>query len=211
VRPLWLLAAAAGFGLIFAATELVHRRGVPAESTRRGAHMAGAGGAALVQLLLTWPEMVAVAAGFTALLAGTRVLGRLRSIHAVTRPSLGAQLLPVGLLLAIGAGWQHPAATAFGMLVLAFADPLAAFAGSVRGPTWRVPGGRKSLWGSLAFLATALGLGAVFGVAGGGLRPLGAATTAAALTLVEAGAGFGLDNLLLPALGTLAGRAWLAL
>jgi dolichol kinase len=205
------MAAAAGFGLIFAATELIHGRGVPAESTRRGAHAAGAGGAALVQLLLTLPEMVVLAVGFTVFLAGTRALGRLRSIHAVTRPTLGAQLLPVGLLLAVGAGWQHPAATAFGMLVLAFADPLAALAGSVRGPAWIVPGGRKSLWGSLAFLATALGLGAVFGIAGGGVRPLGAAGAAAALTVVEAGSGFGLDNLLLPILGTLAGRAWLAL
>ena len=211
MRPLWLVATAAGFGLIFAATEVLHRRGVPAESTRRGAHTAGAGGAALIQVLLTWPEMVALAVAFSAFLAGTRALGRLRSIHGVPRPTLGAQLLPVGLLLAVGAGWQHPAATAFGMLVLAVADPLAALAGSLGGLAWRVPGGRKSLWGSLAFLATALGLGAVFGVAGGGFRPLGATAAAAALTLVEAGAGFGLDNLLLPMLGTLAGRAWLAL
>ena len=83
------------------------------------------------------------------------------------------------------------------MLVLALADPLAALAGSVRGPRWRVPGGRKSLWGSVAFLATALGLGALFEAAGGGLRPLGVTVAAVALTLVEAGAGFGLDNLLL--------------
>src|SRR5207248_7195384 len=110
IRPLELLAAAFGFGLIFAGTELCHRRGVAAESTRRAAHAAGAGGAALAQLLLTLPEMVVLAAGFTAFLVGTRALGRLRSIHGVTRRTLGAQLLPVGLLLAVGAGWQHPAA-----------------------------------------------------------------------------------------------------
>ena len=88
---------------------------------------------------------------------------------------------------------------------------LPALAGSARGPGWRVPGGRKSLWGSVAFLATAFGLGALFGAAGGGVRPLSVTVAAAALTLVEAGAGFGLDNLLLPVLGTLAGRAWLEL
>jgi len=98
------VATAAGFGLIFAATEVLHRRGVPAESTRRGAHTAGAGGAALIQVLLTWPEMVALAVAFSAFLAGTRALGRLRSIHGVPRPTLGAQLLPVGLLLAAGDG-----------------------------------------------------------------------------------------------------------
>jgi dolichol kinase len=205
------MAAAAGFGLIFAATELLHHRGVRAESTRRAAHAAGAAGAAVVQLLLTLPEMVVLAVGFSAFLAATRLRGWLPSIHAVDRPTAGAQLLPAGLLLAAAAGWQHPAASAFGMLVLAFADPLAAVAGSVRGPAWQVPGGHKSLWGSLSFLAIALGLGGVFTIASGEPRPLAAAGAAALLTVVEAGTGFGLDNLLVPVLGTLAGRAWLAL
>jgi len=105
---------------------------MPAETTRRLAHVSGAAAAAAIQLLLTLPELVLLAAGFSLFLAVTAVSGRLRSIHGVGRRTLGAPLLPAGLLLA-------------------------------------------------------------------------------ALTVVEACAGFGLDNLLVPVAGTLAGRAWLDL
>jgi dolichol kinase len=206
-----VVVAASGFGFLFVITEFLHRRGVSAESTRSAAHAAGAAGAALVQAVLTLPELVVLAAAFTAFLIGTRVTGSLPSVHDVGRRTMGAQLLPAGLLLAVVAGWQHPAASAFGILVLAFADPLAAVVGKRRGPVWRVPGGYKSLPGSAAFSITTLILGATFTIVDGGTRPLAVLGTAVALAFVEAIAGFGLDNLLVPVVGTLAARAWLAL
>ena len=211
IRPLWTVGAIAGFGLVFGAAELLLRRGMRPESTRRAAHAAGAAGAAAAQLLLTFPELAVLAVVFTAFLISTRSAGWLRSIHGVSRRTVGAQLLPAGLLLAAIVGWEHHAATAFGMLVLAFADPLAALAGRAGGPTWQVPGGRKNLWGSGAFMAMAFGLGLLFTITREASRAAVAAGVAAALTLVEAVAGFGLDNLLVPALGALAGRAWLGL
>ncbi len=210
-HPLSVVVAAAGFGLLFVITEFLHRRGISAESTRRAAHTVGAAGAAIVQALLTLPELVVLAVAFSALLVGTRAAGLLASIHGVDRRTAGAQLLPAGLLLAVVAGWQHPAASAFGILVLAFADPLAAMIGKSRGPVWQVPGGNKSLPGSAAFFVATLILGATFTIFDGRLRTLAVLGTAVALTLGEAIAGFGLDNVLVPVLGTLAGRAWLAL
>ena len=168
----------------------------------------------MVQLLLTLPDLIALAAGFSVFLTATAAAGRLRSIHGVSRPTWGAQLLPAGLLAAalLGRGWGHPAASAFGMLVLAIADPLAALVGSrIHSLSWRVPGARKSLAGSAAFLLAASDQGFLLTLAAGSLRGPGVAAAAVALTAVEACTGFGLENLLLPVAGTLAGRAWLDL
>ena len=211
IRPLWVLGAVAAFGAVFGTSELLLRAGLRPESTRRVAHAAGAAGAAGVQLALTLSELAVLAVVFTAFLIGTRASGGLRSIHGVSRRTAGAQLLPVGLLLAAVVVWRHPAATAFGMLILAFADPAAAITGRLGGPAWRVPGSRKSLGGSAAFMAVATGLGLLFTIVEGHPRPATAVAIAAGITLAEATAGFGLDNVLVPALGALAGRAWLGL
>lgn len=211
IRPLWVLGAMAAFGAVFGLSELLLRGGLRPESTRRVAHATGAAGAAAVQLVLTLSELAVLAVVFTAFLIGTRALGWLRSIHGVSRRTAGAQLLPLGLLLAALVVWRHPAATAYGMLILAFADPIAAIAGRLPGPAWRVPGGRKSLWGSGAFLAMTAVLGLLFTIVEGHSRPVAAVAIAVALTAVEAAAGLGLDNIFVPALGALAGRVWLGL
>lgn len=210
-HALLLIAATVAFALVFVAAELLHLRGITADTTRRAAHVTGSAAAAVVQAILSLPDLIMLAFGFGAFLLGTRVLGRLPSIHAVSRPTAGAPLLPLGLLAAAFAGGEHHAATAFGMLALGLADPLAAVAGKTESPSWQIPGGRKSVSGSAGFFATALCLAAIFTVASGHVQPFAVAGVAIVLTAVEAGSGFGLDNLLVPAIGTVTARFWLGL
>src|SRR5215472_5488460 len=181
------------------------------ESTRRVAHAAGSTIAAVVQWFLSFPELTVLAVMFVAVLGATRLTGHLQSVHGVSRTTAGAQLLPIGLLLAVAASWGHRPAAAFGILVLGFGDPLAAVFGRRGGLSWRVPGGHKTLIGSAAFFTTALLLGGIFAAADGTLALLACIGAAAVLTAIEGASGFGLDNVLVPVAGAFAGRAWLGL
>jgi dolichol kinase len=212
VRILPLVATALGLLGLFALSEIGSRRGLPAETTRRFVHVAGAGATALFPLYLNLGEVVGLAVIFTAFLGWTYVRGSLRSVHAVTRPTLGAVVFPIGLGLVAIAVWSHPAAFSYAALVLALADPAASVVGRrMTGPSWTVPGGRKSVPGSVGFLIVAFALGTTFVAVEGSGMVLAAAGAAVALTAVEAGLGFGLDNLLVPPIAGLLGEYWLRL
>ena len=203
--------AVALFGL-FALSELARQRGLKAETTRRFVHVVGAGTTALFPFYLHLSEVVVLAVAFTLFLGWTRVRGSLKSVHAVDRPTLGAIVFPIGLLLAAIAVWSHPAAFSFAALVLAFADPAASLVGKrLNRLSWPVPGGRKSVFGSLAFFATAFVIGTAFASAAGIGAVPAAVAVAAVLTVVEATLGFGLDNLVIPLVAGLLGEQWLSL
>ena len=197
---------------LFAVSEFAGRRGQPAETTRRVVHVAGAGTTALFPLYLRLSEVVALAIVFSAFLIGTRVRGSLASVHAVARPTAGALIFPAGLVLAAVAVWSHPAAFSYAALMLALPDPAAAIVGRRFGsPRWRIPGGEKSLLGSLTFFAVAFAIGTGFALALGNGSILAAAAVAAVLTGIEAALGYGLDNLPIPVVAGLLGEYWLSL
>src|SRR6202171_1026040 len=100
MRFLPLLVTALALLALFAVSEVAGRRGQPPETTRRVVHVAGAGTTALFPLYLHRNEVVSLGIVFTLFLTWTRVRGSLRSVHAVARPTLGAILFPVGLVLA---------------------------------------------------------------------------------------------------------------
>ncbi|HEV2013322.1 MAG TPA: hypothetical protein VGR77_05510 [Candidatus Dormibacteraeota bacterium] len=197
---------------LFAVSEFAGRHGLPAETTRRLVHITGAGTTALFPFYLRLPEVVVLAVVFTLFLGWTRVRGSLASVHAVARPTLGAVVFPIGLLLAAVAVWPHPLAFSYAALMLAFADPAASVLGQrFASPGWPVAGGRKSVLGSVTFFAVAFALGAAFALAAGNGAILAVAGTAAVLTGIEATLGYGLDNLFIPVLAGLLGEQWLRL
>lgn len=207
MRLLPVLATATALFALFAAAEFARHRGLPAAATRRLTHTVGAGTAALFPLYLTLAEVVLLAAAFTVFLTFTWMRHLLRSIHDIDRPTVGALIFPAGLLLTALVAWQRPAAFAYAALVLALADTAAATIGErLPSPTWKVAGGRKSLIGSLAFLAVALALGLAFTAASGQVSVLAALAAAVLLALVEASLGYGLDNLPVPILGGVLGE-----
>jgi phytol kinase len=117
--------------------------------------------------------------------------------------SRGEFWLGCGLCLVYLCGAAEPVAYCIAILVLAFADPAAAYVGQRYGRAQRMlSGARKSAAGSLAFFVTALVVVATGLAAGAGLQ-IGASLGAAALvatvcTAIEAALGDGLDNLFVP-------------
>jgi phytol kinase len=212
MRLLPLLGTAFALLGLFAVSEFARRRGLPTETTRRLVHIAGAGTTALFPFYLRLSEVVALAVVFTLFLTWTRFRGSLKSVHAVARPTVGAILFPVGLVLAAVTVWSHPAAFSYAALMLALPDPAAAVFGQRFGRLrWRIPGGEKSLYGSATFLALAFAIGMGFALAAGNGSILAVAAAAAVVTAVEAALGYGLDNLFIPVLAGLLGEYWLRL
>jgi hypothetical protein len=185
---------------LFESAELLRRRGVRADATRRYTHAAGASVAALLPAFLTINEAVGLGVLVAGVLAWTRRRGLLDSVHGVKRPTIGAALFPLGLALAAIIGWPFPASYVLGALTFALADPAAAIVGTrVDSPRWPVWKGTKSLSGSLAFAATVLVIGLVATI--WAPLPISAIVIAAIfLTAVEGSLGYGLDNLVLPPL-----------
>lgn len=194
-------------GALFGSAELLRRRGVGADATRRYTHAVGASAAALLPALLSLAETVTLAVAIAAILALTHRLGLLRSVHDVKRPTLGAAFFPLGLALAALVGWAQPASYVLGTLTFALADPAAGLVGTrFASPRWRVWKGTKSVGGSFAFAGVVLAIGLV-ATAWAPLSLVAIAGVAIALTLVEGSLGFGLDNLVLPPLAVLGWRA----
>jgi phytol kinase len=194
-------------GALFASAEALRRRGVAADATRRYTHAAGASVAALLPAFVSLVECVGLGGLIAATLAWTHRNGLLRSVHGVERPTLGAALFPLGLVLAAIVGWAQPASYVLGVLTFALADPAAALVGArLKTPRWSVWRGTKSSGGSLAFAAVVVAIGLV--ASAWAPLSLGAILVAAlVLTLVEGSLGFGLDNVALPPLAVLSWRA----
>src|SRR6267378_142845 len=212
MRFLPLLVTALAILGLFAVSEFAGRHGQPAETTRRLVHIAGAGTTALFPLYLHLNEVVALGVVFTVFLTWTRVRGSLKSVHAVARPTIGAILFPVGLTLAALTVWSHPPAFSYAALMLALPDPAAAIVGRRFGSLrWRIPGGEKSLFGSLTFFLVAVVIGLGFALAAGDGSILAVAAAAIVITGVEAVLGYGLDNLFIPVLAGVLGDYWLSL
>lgn len=164
-----------------------------------------------------WPVLVLTSV-FVLLLLGLRVLPTLRIhlgslIHGVDRKSLGDIYfaLGVGGLFLLSSG--DPVLFCIPMLILTFADAAAGVIGLYYGRLrYIVVSGEKSIEGSLAFFLTAflsaLAALLLFTEIGRAETLLIASALGVFLTLVEAVADNGLDNLLIPLAATLLLRAY---
>jgi phytol kinase len=113
--------------------------------------------AAFPWLFASAGSVLVLTASFAVLLAATRRLGLLDSVHGVTRRTEGGLYYPAGVLLLFLLAAHRPEAYVPAMLVLAFADPAAALVGGPHGRNrYRFFGGQGSVEGSLAFAACAL-------------------------------------------------------
>src|SRR5438046_4261610 len=212
VRPIALVITAAAQTCLLVAVEIGFRRGLGPETTRQIAHVIGAASVAVLPLFLRLSELIVLAAFFTAILAGTRARHLLSSVHGIQRVTVGALIFPAGLLLAVVVGWNHPGAIAYAALVLGVADPAAALVGKRgQGVSWPVIGGHKTLAGSLTFAAVTVGIGLAMSLAAGDLPILSVLGPAAVLALVDGSLGYGLDNIPVPAVGSLLGISILGL
>jgi phytol kinase len=207
MHPVELGAVVLAIGSLFVSAEVLRRRGVSSDATRRYTHATGATIASVLPAFLSLAEYFGLALAVAGVLAWTRAHGMLGSVHGVERPTLGATVFPLGLGLAALVGWAEPAWYGLGALTFALADPAAATVGDrIGSPRWAVWRGTKSLSGSLTFVGVTLIIGVVAAV--WAPLSLGAILAAAIfLAVVEGSFGFGLDNLALPPLAVLTWRA----
>ncbi|MGH7302651.1 MAG: diacylglycerol/polyprenol kinase family protein [Candidatus Rokuibacteriota bacterium] len=203
-------------GLIGVTLALLHlyqqRCEPPAERVRKLFHMIGAAlGVGLPWLFdRVWPVAFLGSAVLLGLMA-VRCSRRLRAgvgrvIHDVGRRSVGDLCFPLAVCLVFVVTGGDRLRVAIGLLPLMLADPAAALVGRRWGRhRYRIPGGVKSLEGSVAFFAIAF-LCVAGALVGAGELPSLATVAAFALflTVVEALAARGLDNLLVPLSAVLA-------
>ncbi|MEM9996796.1 MAG: hypothetical protein AAF809_03760 [Bacteroidota bacterium] len=217
-----------GFGCVASALVLVlgglrwgqQHANVSPEAARKGAHVTMGAVALLLPVLFdaVWPVVVLAVVSVGAM-AALRWVGPLRRLaggvlHDVDRQGYGELCFPVAvLLLYIGSGGGGPSYV-IPLLLLAVADATAALVGLRFGRArFAIPGGTKSVEGSLAFFAVAVPC-VLLPLLGAGL-PWSLALGAALLTslgaaFVEALSGRGLDNLFVPLYGLVAVRPFSA-
>lgn len=198
----------AAFLAVFGAAELWKRAGAPpAEWTRKAVHVGGG----LVALSLPWVlrshwTVLALGAAFALIIAGTRRLGLLGSVHGVERRSEGGLYFPAAVYLLFLLAADRPVFYLVSLLALVVSDALAALVGTSYGRhTFAVETDRKSLEGSAVFLlATFLAAHLpllLLTDLGRAESVLVAAQLALLVTIFEAISMRGNDNLIVP-LGT---------
>lgn len=195
---------AAAYLALFAGAELVRGRlRIGSEVTRPLVHVA----AGLLSLSLPllfdepWPVVV-LAAGFVGLMVGSKRLGLLRSVHDVPRPTAGAHVYPLGILVAFlvsaGAWPSYPIA----ILALAFGDAAGGVIGRRYGRReFRLLGTVRTVEGSVVTFAVTAAVTAIVLLSRGlpGAPVLGLSVIVGGVVLVvEALSPRGIDNLTIP-------------
>lgn len=193
------------FLAIFALAELWRKFGAPpVEWTRKLVHFGGGVVAAFFPWLLHshW-TVLALGAGFLAILWGSRRMGLLQSVHGVARSSEGGIYFPIAIYLVFLIGSGHPVSYFISVLVLVVADAAAAVFGSAYGRMhFDVERDKRSIEGSTvffvsAFLIVLLSL-LLLTDTDRLLSVLVAAQIALVVTVVEAVSIEGNDNILVP-------------
>jgi phytol kinase len=144
--------------ILVLAEALHRRRAAGPEATRKLVHaLSGLVAATFPWLFESAWSVVVLTVSFAVLIAATRKLGLLPSVHGVTRRTEGGLFYPLAVLLLFLLAAHRPEAYLPAIVVLALADPAAALVGGRYGRNrYRVFGGNKSVEGSLAFAACAL-------------------------------------------------------
>ncbi len=158
--------AALGFvTLLLAVAELASRSGMLQPEVSRGFVHATVGAVAgLLPLWFVSPSPFYPVAGIALVLTGIdSSRGRLRSIHGVERRTYGTAVFAASFMLAAFLCWtlnpEHAYIFSAAMLVLAFADPMAAVVGRLR--RLSVGSAEKTLLGSAAFFSVTVVIVAV--------------------------------------------------
>lgn len=114
-----------GYGVILLSLETLTRRlDWTAENMRRISHASAAFFAALLSLYLSAPVFVGIVALFVPIMWFSRSRRLLRHIHEVSRPTIGEELLSIGIVVAYIIAGGETKIFVPAILILGIADPL---------------------------------------------------------------------------------------
>jgi dolichol kinase len=185
----YLIAFCALFLATFGGIQFAQTRfGLPAEYTRRFAHVVSGLLTLLNHAFLSPTAFVVMVLGGGAAILTTRLLGIGAAVHDVERRTYGDSVLAIGYLAAYAISALHPAVFIPAVLVITLADPFAGLTGNLlKSPT-------KTWFGTGVFAVVTL----VVLLTSSAAPPLAAASIAVVLALVERFSMLGFDNLTVP-------------
>ena len=214
----WFGLAVSGLLLLVGLGEGLRRMGADPTASRRVVHVGVGGVVAATPYLFSGPLAVyLLAACFVAGNAIARIRQWWPGIHAGRPDSIGTVTFPLAVFPALALAWPasgnaHPWGITVAFLILAVADPIAAWVGVRYGHTGHVGKAQKSWIGSCTFAVVAwgvsyaalVGTGVASGETVAGVSLVLAVTT----TMAEALGGKGWDNLFIVVTAVVALVAW---
>ena len=205
-----MVIAIVGTGLILLLGELLwKKRKLKGEYARKFVHILTATFAAFWPLIMNRYQIVIISLLFIFVVIGVKKLKLFKSLRSIRRATYGEIWYAVGIGLT-AVLFQSNAVYAIAILHMALADGFAAIVGvglSTRNNRFKYNGSRKSIEGSLTFVAVSFLLNATYWawfaqhpVAGGSaiLIALYSLTTAVALSGLEIASPKGSDNVIIP-------------
>ena len=199
-----ITAVAVWLGLVFLASEILHRFKQDPELVRKVVHI-GTGHVLLIAWWLQIPTWLCVSAGvtFTAIALASHHTNILPMLNDVGRKTYGVFYYALSITFLVGLLWDHhPQYAVIGVMVMSWGDGMAALVGKRFGKhTFIYMGNKRSLEGSLAMFVTSLIV--MLGIFASGhnlsARDVGVAIPVAAIAaMLEAFSPGGTDNLSVP-------------
>jgi phytol kinase len=199
-----IIAVAVWLGLVFLASEILHRFKQDPELVRKVVHI-GTGHVLLIAWWLQIPTWLCVAAGvtFSAIALASHHTNILPMLNDVGRKTYGVFYYALSITILVGLLWDHhPQYAVIGVMVMSWGDGMAALIGKRFGKhTFIYMGNKRSLEGSLAMFVTSLIVMLGIFASGHSLSPrdVGVAIPVAAIAaILEAFSPGGTDNLSVP-------------
>ena len=190
--------------IVFSVCELMYFRGTPVEHTRKASHVIGGVVVFFMPYVVSshW-TVLGIALAFAVVLAASKAMGLLQSVHSVERRTRGAEFYPIAVYLIFLLADGNALLFQVPILVMALSDTGAAVVGQRYGIVhYRVIEGVRSLGGSVTFFGLTFSLVLVgLGIAGHGDLPSAliiSLLVALVATAVEGISVRGADNLLVP-------------
>ena len=204
ILAIQITAVAAWLGLVFLASEILHRFKQDPELVRKVVHI-GTGHVLLIAWWLQIPTWLCVSAGvtFTAIALASHHTNILPMLNDVGRKTYGVFYYALSITVLVGLLWDHhPQYAVIGVMVMSWGDGMAALIGKRFGKhTFIYMGNKRSLEGSLAMFVTSLIVMLGIFASGHSLSPrdVGVAIPVAAIAaMLEAFSPGGTDNLSVP-------------
>ena len=204
ILAIQITAVAAWLGLVFLASEILHRFKQDPELVRKVVHI-GTGHVLLIAWWLQIPTWLCVSAGvtFTAIALASHHTNILPMLNDVGRKTYGVFYYALSITVLVGLLWDHhPQYAVIGVMVMSWGDGMAALIGKRFGKhTFIYMGNKRSLEGSLAMFVTSLIV--MLGIFASGhslsAHDIGVAIPVAAIAaMLEAFSPGGTDNLSVP-------------
>lgn len=193
----------AAYGLMFVVVELLAKKlHPPSEATRKLSHMLAGVGAALLPFVLSFNEIALLGALFVPAVYLSMRRNVFKSVHKVKRNTYGELYFPLAIAVC-ALLFPDRLLFTYGILVIGVSDALASLLGQRYGrKKYKAPVGQKSFIGSAAFFVSTLFIGItltlIFIDTAIIKAVIWSAVLAAILTIIEARANKGIDNLYVP-------------